>query len=116
MENLVGIELSYINTKHPDFHDAAALVGNLLRETQAARLEQNFVQPAPATVGGARHERHIGASASESAISSQESKTGVNGTGFVNVQEPPRSPFSSKAVNLLPEVVSWLNDRWQLID
>jgi dynamin 1-like protein len=25
VENLVGIELAYINTKHPDFHEAGAL-------------------------------------------------------------------------------------------
>ncbi len=101
VENLVGIELSYINTKHPDFHDAAALVGSLLRETQG-RLDQqqNFVQPNP----GGRHERHL--AASESAISSsdsQESRTGVSVNGYV--QQEPRSPFSSKPVNLLPEVV-----------
>ncbi|CAN7939605.1 unnamed protein product [Ixodes hexagonus] len=31
VENLVAIELSYINTKHPDFHDAA-LAGTLAKE------------------------------------------------------------------------------------
>lgn len=25
VENLVGIELAYINTKHPDFHEAGAI-------------------------------------------------------------------------------------------
>ncbi|RWS22804.1 Dynamin-1-like protein [Leptotrombidium deliense] len=33
VENLVAIELSYINTKHPDFHDAQ-LVGTLLKNTE----------------------------------------------------------------------------------
>lgn len=33
MENLVAIELAYINTKHPDFHREAALVSGLLQST-----------------------------------------------------------------------------------
>lgn len=69
VENLVGIELSYINTKHPDFHDAAALVGSLLRETQ--RLDQNISQ------AHQMHGRpHI--PAADNPLDSQESKTGVN--------------------------------------
>lgn len=31
VENLVAIELAYINTKHPDFHKEAALVSSLLK-------------------------------------------------------------------------------------
>lgn len=31
VENLVAIELAYINTKHPDFHKDAALVSSLLK-------------------------------------------------------------------------------------
>ena len=30
VENLVAVELAYINTKHPDFHKDALLVGSLL--------------------------------------------------------------------------------------
>nr|XP_032511725.1 dynamin-1-like protein isoform X7 [Danaus plexippus plexippus] len=33
VENLVAIELAYINTKHPDFHREAALVSGLLKST-----------------------------------------------------------------------------------
>ncbi|KAJ2950616.1 hypothetical protein O0L34_g8871 [Tuta absoluta] len=33
VENLVQIELAYINTKHPDFHREAALVSGLLKST-----------------------------------------------------------------------------------
>ena len=29
-ENLVAVELAYINTKHPDFHKDALLVGSML--------------------------------------------------------------------------------------
>lgn len=41
VENLVAIELAYINTKHPDFHKEAALVSSLLKnaeEDEYARL------------------------------------------------------------------------------
>lgn len=31
VENIVAIELAYINTKHPDFHKEAALVPSLLK-------------------------------------------------------------------------------------
>lgn len=31
VENIVAIELAYINTKHPDFHKDAALVPSLLK-------------------------------------------------------------------------------------
>ena len=30
VENIVAIELSYINTKHPDFQREAAMVGSLM--------------------------------------------------------------------------------------
>ncbi|KAL0884009.1 hypothetical protein ABMA27_016055 [Loxostege sticticalis] len=35
VENLVAIELAYINTKHPDFHREAALVSGLLKSTDS---------------------------------------------------------------------------------
>lgn len=31
VENIVAIELAYINTKHPDFHKDAALVAGLMK-------------------------------------------------------------------------------------
>ncbi|XP_064485062.1 dynamin-1-like protein isoform X2 [Ornithodoros turicata] len=36
VENMVSIELAYINTKHPDFHDAA-LVGNLSKSSELGK-------------------------------------------------------------------------------
>lgn len=36
VENLVAIELAYINTKHPDFHDAA-LVGSLSKNSELGK-------------------------------------------------------------------------------
>jgi hypothetical protein len=39
VENIVAIELAYINTKHPDFHREAALVSGLLKSTDG--LDEN---------------------------------------------------------------------------
>lgn len=36
VENIVAIELAYINTKHPDFHKEAALVPSLLKNDHLA--------------------------------------------------------------------------------
>ncbi len=37
VENIVSIELSYINTKHPDFHKDAVLAGTLMSTTLQVR-------------------------------------------------------------------------------
>lgn len=42
VQNLVAIELAYINTKHPDFHKEAALVPSLL---EAIDDEENAKLP-----------------------------------------------------------------------
>lgn len=42
VENLVAIELSYINTKHPDFHDAQ-LVGTLVKNSLQESMEKKAV-------------------------------------------------------------------------
>ncbi|RLU20725.1 hypothetical protein DMN91_007338 [Ooceraea biroi] len=41
VENLVAIELAYINTKHPDFHKDAAFVSSLLKEADVDHLKHN---------------------------------------------------------------------------
>lgn len=41
VENLVAIELAYINTKHPDFHKDAALVSSLLKNAEMNQPKQN---------------------------------------------------------------------------
>ncbi|KAJ8727062.1 hypothetical protein PYW08_015459 [Mythimna loreyi] len=43
VENLVQIELAYINTKHPDFHREAALVSGLLKSTDSLMDEHSPV-------------------------------------------------------------------------
>ncbi|XP_059061853.1 dynamin-1-like protein isoform X5 [Achroia grisella] len=49
VENLVAVELAYINTKHPDFHREAALVTGLLKSTDGLIEESSpiFRQKTP---------------------------------------------------------------------
>ncbi|XP_047522777.1 dynamin-1-like protein isoform X8 [Pieris napi] len=51
VENLVAIELAYINTKHPDFHREAALVSGLLKSTDGfEEFRPKPTRPAPSPV------------------------------------------------------------------
>ncbi|XP_033358278.1 dynamin-1-like protein [Bombus vosnesenskii] len=45
VENLVAIELAYINTKHPDFHKDAALVSSLLKNSNVDHVKHNRKVP-----------------------------------------------------------------------
>ena len=47
VENLVAVELAYINTKHPDFHKDALLVGSLLVNEERNRKERNTHHSSP---------------------------------------------------------------------
>ena len=47
VENLVAVELAYINTKHPDFHKDALLVGSLLVNEEKNRRERNTHNSSP---------------------------------------------------------------------
>ncbi|XP_063379659.1 dynamin-1-like protein isoform X8 [Cydia fagiglandana] len=89
VENLVAIELAYINTKHPDFHREAALVSGLLQSTDS------IVDDSPMF----RHK-------------ARATPSPVNGGS------PPEKVLTpQKPVNLLPEVPSQqsrkLSDREQ---
>jgi len=51
VENLVAIELAYINTKHPDFNKDAALVSSLLKQHEEDGMRPaNRRTPTPAGV------------------------------------------------------------------
>lgn len=115
VENLVGIELAYINTKHPDFNDAAALVGSLLRETQK---DQNPVLSASVLAYANRAAIAANQPGGDRAELGQESRTGsvlqVNQSSAQdgwNTQQlsdlpvpHPSSVMSPRSVNLLPDV------------
>ncbi|XP_035736303.1 dynamin-1-like protein isoform X2 [Vespa mandarinia] len=45
VENLVAIELAYINTKHPDFHKDAAFVSSLLKNADIDNIKHNRKLP-----------------------------------------------------------------------
>ncbi|XP_003707967.1 dynamin related protein 1 [Megachile rotundata] len=49
VENLVAIELAYINTKHPDFHKDAALVSSLLKASDVDHVKQSRRLPSTTT-------------------------------------------------------------------
>uniref|UniRef100_A0A2A4J700 dynamin GTPase n=1 Tax=Heliothis virescens TaxID=7102 RepID=A0A2A4J700_HELVI len=90
VENLVQIELAYINTKHPDFHREAALVSGLLKSTDSLMDDHSpiYRQKTP-----------------------RPTSSPMNGTPESKVLTP------QKPVNLLPEVPSQtsrkLSDREQ---
>ncbi|XP_072942245.1 dynamin-1-like protein isoform X8 [Epargyreus clarus] len=117
VENLVAIELAYINTKHPDFHREAALVSGLLKSTDAydepRRARQAAHSPVPhlfkqipAITDGHDNKSPPQTNNSESPVTPQ-----VNGSPENKVLTP------QKPVNLLPEVPSHtsrkLSDREQ---
>ncbi|KAL0839662.1 hypothetical protein ABMA28_016327 [Loxostege sticticalis] len=106
VENLVAIELAYINTKHPDFHREAALVSGLLKSTDS--LDDNspiFRQKTPRATPSpvSTMFKHVAA-----ITDGQENKS-------PNQNDTPNTP--QKPVNLLPEVPSHtsrkLSDREQ---
>ncbi|CAG5056000.1 unnamed protein product [Parnassius apollo] len=104
VENLVAIELAYINTKHPDFHREAALVSGLLKSTDGLIEDHSpvyrqktsrptSVPHVPAITDGQENKSPPQNSNSESPVGLQ-----LNGTTENKALTP------QKPVNLLPEV------------
>lgn len=89
VENLVAIELAYINTKHPDFHDVAHALTKATRAHEAALASQDGPPAAPAEGRRAASAAGDGATA----VSSSQSATELSN---------PATPVK-KPVNLLPE-------------
>ncbi|XP_052758316.1 dynamin-1-like protein isoform X16 [Galleria mellonella] len=120
VENLVAIELAYINTKHPDFHREAALVSGLLKSTDGLIDENSpiFRQKTPRATPSPVSTlfKHVAAITdgheNKSPNNSDSPATPqMNGTPENKVLTP------QKPVNLLPEVPSQtsrkLSDREQ---
>ncbi|KAM3968191.1 dynamin related protein 1 isoform 2-T2 [Aphomia sociella] len=113
VENLVAVELAYINTKHPDFHREAALVTGLLKSTDALDdhspvYRQKTPRATPSPHVAAITDGHENKSPnSDSPVTPQ-----MNGGTPENKVLTPQKP-----VNLLPEVPSHtsrkLSDREQ---
>lgn len=87
VENLVAIELAYINTKHPDFHDVAHALTKATRTQEAALATQDGL---PAAEG--RRATPAGGDGAGAVSSSQSTGEPSN----------PATPVK-KPVNLLPE-------------
>ncbi|XP_059061849.1 dynamin-1-like protein isoform X1 [Achroia grisella] len=120
VENLVAVELAYINTKHPDFHREAALVTGLLKSTDGLIEESSpiFRQKTPRATPSPVSTlfKHVPAITdgheNKSPNNSDSPATPqMNGTPESKVLTP------QKPVNLLPEVPSHtsrkLSDREQ---
>ncbi|XP_021191820.2 dynamin-1-like protein isoform X3 [Helicoverpa armigera] len=122
VENLVQIELAYINTKHPDFHREAALVSGLLKSTDSLMDDHSPVYrqktPRPTSSPVFAMFKHVPAitdgqeNRSPTSNNSESPATPqINGTPENKVLTP------QKPVNLLPEVPSQtsrkLSDREQ---
>ncbi|XP_026747281.1 dynamin-1-like protein isoform X4 [Trichoplusia ni] len=141
VENLVQIELAYINTKHPDFHREAALVSGLLKSTDTLMDDHSpvyrqktprpnaspvptIIKHVPAITDGQENRSPTQSNNSESpatpqlpplvfdfATNSNYITLQMNGTPENKVLTP------QKPVNLLPEVPSHtsrkLSDREQ---
>ncbi|XP_063530563.1 dynamin-1-like protein isoform X2 [Cydia strobilella] len=119
VENLVAIELAYINTKHPDFHREAALVSGLLQSTDddgAVFRHKARATPSPVSTLF----KHVPAitDGHENKTPTQNHNSESPVTPQVNGGTPPEKVLTpQKPVNLLPEVPSQqsrkLSDREQ---
>ncbi|XP_046747342.1 dynamin-1-like protein isoform X2 [Diprion similis] len=100
VENLVAIELAYINTKHPDFHKDAALVSSLLKNAEADQVRPS--------------KRHISTSSnistSSTILPSEQNQKAVNNREelpvFNNEQSKEAQANHWLLSNLLPQVKS----------
>lgn len=125
VENLVAIELAYINTKHPDFHKDAALVPSLLKNDQNEHWNTPGNPPSRRAVKAPHSApNHHGSNDSEASLNNHVAE---NSTWLSNILPPPRNestessqsntpthivPMSPmKPVNLLPDVPINTNSR-----
>ena len=122
VENLVAIELAYINTKHPDFHKDAALVPSLLKNEQSdpwntpgnPPSRRVMKPPSSAPNPAAQHNN-----SNDSETSSMSNHVAENSTWLSNILPPARTESTEssqsntpthsvmspmKPVNLLPDV------------
>lgn len=123
VENLVAIELAYINTKHPDFHKEAALVPSLLKNEQSDPWITPGNPPSRRAIKPPTSAPNPGSQDSEHSHQGQQhghqNHNGENSTWLSNILPPARNESSEssqtstpthgvmspmKPVNLLPDV------------
>ncbi|XP_029049512.1 dynamin-1-like protein isoform X3 [Osmia bicornis bicornis] len=107
VENLVAIELAYINTKHPDFHKDAALVSSLLKNNDVDHVKQNRRLPSTTSTSSTIIPNDTGRSESNSSIDGSPVRNHEQSRASPNpnpVIEVIRTSSQQKPINLLPEV------------
>ncbi|CAH2092108.1 unnamed protein product [Euphydryas editha] len=119
VENLVAIELAYINTKHPDFHREAALVSGLLKSTDGLVEDHSPMYrqktPRPTSTPVSTIFKHVPAITDGHDRSPPNNESPTNPQ--INGSPENKAMTPQKPVNLLPEVPSQtsrkLSDREQ---
>lgn len=90
VHNLVGIELAYINTKHPDFADACGLINNNIEEQRRNRMrdlpsavprDKSFKSPSGQSLSPAEPPDSEAYKAAGSSQSGSGTEQGDGGTG-----------------------------------
>lgn len=124
VENLVAIELAYINTKHPDFHKDAAFVSSLLKNTDIDKYNRKVPSTSSNSVSGiaipTENNKKMHAQQNHWLLSNllpqerTESVTSAEGSPIRNsgnispqpnlMLDVQKSSPQQKPVNLLPEV------------
>jgi dynamin 1-like protein len=118
VENLVQIELAYINTKHPDFHEATAM--------QKSILSGEFNEKLNIKPSNSNNDQQVKLNVDKSSsLNTNEVQNIGNESNleFNGLTQPFNSKFSARpssntsamksmgtytGINLLPEVVSFL--------
>ncbi|XP_076750868.1 dynamin related protein 1 isoform X4 [Xylocopa sonorina] len=110
VENLVAIELAYINTKHPDFHKDAALVSSLLKNADTDHVKQNRRLPSTTNATSSPAIPNSETSKDQQGhqmaiVKNRESSTSPHPHASpIPLIEVQKSSPQQKPVNLLPEV------------
>lgn len=103
VENLVSIELAYINTKHPDFCKEAALVSSLMKnaeEDRPLRIVNNRLFPTPPRGGDGEAEKTI---SKNHPVTTHGSEPAMNsGSWLTNILPSNRPDSKSSSVENSP--------------
>uniref|UniRef100_A0A1L8DWD6 dynamin GTPase n=1 Tax=Nyssomyia neivai TaxID=330878 RepID=A0A1L8DWD6_9DIPT len=120
VENLVAIELAYINTKHPDFHKEAALVPSLMKSettdpfmmppkaANRREMAKNAMREAQNHIGdNDEHQNHVAEGQQSSWLANilaqkEKGESPMTSSGNTPTHTNAMSPL--KPVNLLPDV------------
>ncbi|XP_058501644.1 dynamin-1-like protein isoform X2 [Solea solea] len=103
VHNLVGIELAYINTKHPDFADACGLMNNNIEEHRRNRMKDlpTAVPRDKGAAGGSQSGNVSDQTDSGTGSWRGMLKKGEEGAVGDRTHPFPMSPHKGHAVNLL---------------